>query len=228
MNIALLWYGKQGKKHAQFWMKHWIKLEIFTRSWKEETHNIWEFIPDRYAIIICAIYPIEQQTILIQKILDSGYNWYLIIEKPVTLDMDLLYVLSERERTIFFIDEAYIDTGCDLNASEIFEIQTTSALPHEKSAVQEHAIGILLRSSIQHLKYDDVFIKHSTQGQHKFLILTDKYVFECNGNECKLNATVIISNFEKNYGFLIKNILNTEMLANIRQKYRDFRSNFFI
>ncbi len=147
MKIALVWYGRQGKKYVHYFSRHNRTLDIFTRSGTNGSWMMHGFDPLAYSLIIVAIYPITSQEIEIRKILQSGFSWYLLIEKPIAEDLVLLKTLVDRKKTIFFIDEAYTPHHTPDLSLDPIEVKVTSHFHDDKDNVCEHALGMWLMVS---------------------------------------------------------------------------------
>lgn len=221
VQVAILWYWRQWKKHAHFWRHIGVEPTIFTRTASENNSSIEEFIPDDYSIVVCAIYPVGEQTKILSKILISSYLWYLIIEKPITFSRKLLETLVSRERTIFFIDEAYIDI--DMSIGKICEIETVSYVPDDILSIQEHAIWYSLRSSIGALSYVDISTSHVLSTELCYTLKTDTSILRSVNGVISFDWRWVPFSFDRVYTYILCHISDDEMMGTIRSNYLNFR-----
>ncbi len=218
MQVAILWYWRQWKKHAHFWRHIWVEPTIFTRTAWENRSSIEELSPEKYAIVVCAIAPLDQQTKILNQILDTGYSWYLIIEKPITFSKELLEALVLRERTIFFIDEAYL---CIENhiLSQADTINISCPYPDQIN-VLEHVVAPFLRYddcwsildsiSILYTESEDIYFDFSSSG--------NKTIFYQNWR-WYIPQSQIEYDFDTAYSHLLRSIQDTILLQKIRDNY---------
>ncbi len=223
VQVAILWYWNQWKKHAHFWRHIGVEPTIFTRTASEDSSSISEFFSENYTIVVCAISPLDEQTKILSKILISWYLWYLIIEKPITFSKKLLETLVNRERTIFFIDEAYIDIG--ISIQKISEIKTISYVPDDALSMQEHAVWYSLRSHIGILSYENIRTSHIFWEEQYFCLKTDAGIIESMNGVISLDGQILSSSFDIVYTYILYHISNRDMMSRIRSNYLNFRLN---
>lgn len=221
VQVAILWFWRQWKKHAHFWRHIWVEPTIFTRTAWENSSSIEEFSPEKYTIVVCAIFPLDEQTKVLSKILISGYLWYLIIEKPITFSKKLLETLVGRERTIFFIDEAYMDIH--MRIGKIYEIETVSYVPDDALSIQEHAIWYTLRSPVWVLSYRDIINSHILSIDQRYLLATDVGTIESVNGAVYLDGRLFSFSFDAVYTYMLYHIADDEMMGKIRSNYLNFR-----
>lgn len=221
IQVAILWYWNQWKKHAYFWRNIWVEPIIFTRIASENNLSIEALIPADYNIIICAIYPLDEQTRILNHILHKEYSGYLIIEKPITFSKKLLEILVNRNKTIFFIDEAYVHIDIDIR--KIYEIKTTSYMPDDALSVQEHAIGYTLRSSMWMLSYRHIDTSHALSTELCYTLTTDTGIIRSVNGVISLDWVWVPFSFDMVYMYILCHISDDEMMGTIRSNYLNFR-----
>ena len=222
MNIAVLWFGRQGKKHAHLWSQLGYCPVIFTRHHTQMTLSIDLFQPTEYSIIIVAISPLEEQDRMIEWIFKENYEGYLIIEKPVTHNLSLLEKLKNRKKTVFFIDEAYLP----LSITWIFPLKIFTICPLKEShiSIQEHAIWLFLPQSMNRDFYACIEYACWVGEDMSYVIETNKWKFEFMSKKLFFNWNNIKFNFYYVYMNLIWMMKDEARLKNIRENYWIFKN----
>ncbi len=153
--VLIVWTWRQWKKYYNFF-KNVLKYNVFlsNRSW-EDKENFFEEKIERFEnirynsnhffewfkYIIIAVLPIQEQTDIVCSFLNKSLNSpKIIIEKPVTYQIDLLEKLVKSDNFIFFVDEAYEENLI----SNFFDCKSLNVLAPKDSDILQHAFGWFL------------------------------------------------------------------------------------
>jgi hypothetical protein len=215
MKVAILWYGRQWKKHEQAWKELGVNPDIFTRSGKDDSRTIDHFRPNQYQIIIVAIDPLYEQTKMIEMILQSAYKNYLIIEKPITDSRKLLEILASREKTIYFLDELFYPMRVPEYLPK--KIMTTSSETYSDFAISEHAIAHFLVLPSSTLDFSTIEYSHSVEANLTYTLTFEDWIEDVFMDMKKLH-------FSSVYKGLLLRMKDEPFMQNIRNNYLLFRS----
>ena len=163
--ILLFWYWKQWKKYFKYFQLQWDEIYIVVKNhvyenieWVKKIYTFSEIQNDgsfyfgEFNIIIIAVFPYDSQKNVIEFIKNKSCpNSKIIIEKPVTYDLMLLYNLIHDDRFIFFIDEIFLLQSF-INSYIFSKIDSIKIIlynnqPDYYTHVLEHAIGIFFSHS---------------------------------------------------------------------------------
>lgn len=122
--VLIFWLWFQWKKYVEYYRKKWYLVDWVTKSWLNKhninwLHNIFqaEFLQEKeksfynkYNFIIIAISPNNEQDKIIKYFLNKDFKTKIIIEKPVSYNLELLNKLINKENYYFFIDEIVLSS----------------------------------------------------------------------------------------------------------------------
>ncbi len=222
MKIAVIWFWAQWKKHVQFWRYINHNPDIFTRTGRESTDKIDNFLPNRYEIIISAISPISEQTQVIKRILKSNYQGYLIIEKPVTYNFDLLELLRDRPKTIFFIDEIFLPLETK-KLQKIDSIEVSAYTQSDFINILQHAIGLLLSQDLVYFNWKDLKLQFNISNFLQYSCISNS-IENANFNleGLTIYGEQVVFNFDSTYKYLLLSIRDDDMHRRVRKNYYNF------
>lgn len=117
--ILIFWLWFQAKKYVKYFLDKSFEIEVVTKTWenKNNVKNISKIYKSEeilknknfdfsiYKIIILAIKPVEEQEKMIKYFLENDFSGKIIVEKPVSNDIDLLNKLIMKNNIYYFFDE---------------------------------------------------------------------------------------------------------------------------
>jgi len=116
--VLVFWMWNQWIKYLNYFSKLWYSLDVVTRSWKVKSNsffcNYYIFYDlinfdstffSNYDFIVVAVNPYEQLDLVLRFIYSKKLNNKIIIDKPVSYDIEFLSKLLLKDNYYFFIDE---------------------------------------------------------------------------------------------------------------------------
>ncbi len=115
--ILIFWLWFQGRKYLEYFYSWGYAVEVVTSEQKvedkrcsysylyRELKDKWQKFYEQFVYIVVAVQPLNNQTHVIKGLLWKKISSTIIIEKPVTDDIDLLNKLIKKRNIIFFFDE---------------------------------------------------------------------------------------------------------------------------
>jgi hypothetical protein len=159
--ILLFWMWKQWLKYYNYFKKEWYSIYWVTESWTNKiNHSLSglfsfnnlnkkekDFFNDFEYIVVC-VKPIENQTLVINFLLDLWLTNKIIVEKPITNDINLFEKIISNKNITFFLDEVYF-SRLFLN-KEISNI-TIKASNNDYEFIEHSIWFFLLRSDFENI-----------------------------------------------------------------------------
>lgn len=213
MNVLILWTWKQGLKYYQYFKSLWYRISLCNRSWVDKKNkfnwtNIFKFDKiknikffEKFDIIIIAISPTAEQTKVLKFILSTNIkNSKIIIEKPVSYELDLLNQIIDKENIFYFNDEIYLNLILNRKPIKIKSAFDRDILEHSLwyfltyknfSTILTNINFYLLNKNIDYIYYEIEFQQWEKLINYKGNIIIKiwhkKQVNEMNFNKCLYN-----------------------------------------
>jgi len=236
--VLIFWLWFQWKKYIKYFLDNWYIIDWISKTWLNKNNIIWlneiysfEYIENKkdfnfvkYNYIIVAIKPYDEQDNVIKSLLEKEIKNKIIIEKPVSYDMDLLYKILQLDNYYFFIDENILWNLY----KKVFKnnINNIKFIIYDKSGynhILEHMIApfLFFDNFIDILDLIEIkFWKDKKEDTFYYDIIYNNFIINCNKWIINLNSKNI-------YNLYFKNSL--DFLLNLDYIYNKlFKINFLI
>lgn len=220
--ILLFWLGLQGQKYIKYFENKWYEIEVVTKTWenKNNVKNISKiykseeilknknFDFSNYDMIILSIHPYNEQEKVIKYFLENNFLRKIIIEKPVSYNLEILENLQKYKNFYFFVDELlFSDFYKKIGKFSLNFILYNNNL-NEYIHLLEHIFWWFLLSEnfeniLQNLKIK--FLQNKNEKDLKYNIIFDKNIlFFEKGDLFLNNKKILTTNFSKSLDFILQ------------------------
>lgn len=215
-----LW--NQWNKYVKYFLDKWYEVEAVTKLWfnKNNIKNISKIYKSEeilenkifdfsiYKNIVLVISPYKEQEKVIKYFLGINYNWKIIIEKPVSYDLELLKILEKKQNFYFFVDELYFSPFYQkINSKNIIFVLYNKNV-NEYIHFLEHIFWwfLLLENFEEFFKNLKIkFLENKDEFDLKYNIIFDKNILFFERWDLFLNNKKILStNFFKSLDFILQ------------------------
>jgi len=257
--VLIFWIWFQWSKYINFFNKKWFIIDVVTKSWKNKKNilninkvfHINEVLLkdtaflNNYSNIILAINPIVEQEKVIKFLLSKDVRNKVIIEKPVSYNLELLKILKEKNNFYYFIDEIILaNTYKKIFYKEIKKLVISFYKSKNYIDILEHIFSPFLlfknfssviKSNINLRENNDIinFLKYTIIYNDKLIINFDKWVLTINKRffyDIKFwKSLEYILSLKEEYNLLLKDnfIKLREYLNNLMKYNLNVWSNTF-
>lgn len=155
MKKALVfWLWTQWMKYLRFFWPRWYHVYWVSKSGKscdmsmlKEVYSIDDIVSKKadfftnFSCIVIAVDPISEQSRVLSLLLSFQLTQPIIVEKPVSYDLDIIHEAITTDNYIFNIDETVF---YKLLGKEDFNINSLTIISSADDSNIEHACGLLL------------------------------------------------------------------------------------
>lgn len=214
--VLIFWYGKQWKKYVDYFYTIWDEISLVTYYYRDfdirwvtkkytfdEVEVKTSTFFETFDIIIIAVSPYKNQDIVIKFLIKQSLcNPQIIVEKPVTYNVELLSKIVSNDRFFFFIDEAYmfyefIKSQAFSKIDSIHIIMYNNDPDYYKH-ILEHAMGFFFPhndfqyfiSCIQLNFFKNELVQHNDILKYRILI-NNRFIIDCHKWDILLNKVKI-------------------------------------
>lgn len=224
--VLIFWIWFQWTKYINYFLNKWYLIDWVSKTWINKNNiyglnslyksdiffsNLCENTLN-YDFIILSITPGSDLDNIINFLLDSNFTWIIIIEKPVSYDLNLLEKLYSKNNVYFFIDELILNENYKKIFNKWYEkiiFYLFSDNKENHTPILEHIFWWYLLNEDFNIILSNIKISFNKSLFHNNKLFykihyKDKYLLSFDSWNIKLNGNFIFNlNFWKSLEFIL-------------------------
>ena len=221
--VLICWLGRQWRKYVTYFSQRWYFICWVTASWVSSIEEVQEIISykafleetkkdstylDKFSYVIIAVKPYEEQDKVIDVIISCGTLTNIIIEKPYSLDWDMLEKLCFKNNVFFFYQEVWLA----MKMSNFFFRDICFYSPKKDYDIFQHGIWLLIIQDnfqviLKKLTHKDLDSKE--YWILRYVMTFWKFMIRCEWDKYFINSKEIQVSFDTCFSVFLKYISNS-------------------